>query len=41
MRESQLPALKAEIINDPLTYGYAAWVAAHEPENVAAALRLP
>lgn len=31
-------ALKAEIQNDPQTYGYAAWVAAAEPEKVAGAL---
>src|SRR3990167_2587738 len=30
--------LKNEILTDPLTYGYAAFVAAGEPENVAAAL---
>lgn len=30
--------LKAEIENDPQTYGYAAFLAAGEPENIAAAL---
>jgi hypothetical protein len=33
-----LQALKNEITNDPQTYGYAGWVAASEPENIAAAL---
>jgi hypothetical protein len=33
-----LAQLKTEIQTDPQTYGYAAWVAAHEPENVAAAI---
>jgi hypothetical protein len=31
-------ALKVEIVSDPQTYGYAAFVTAGEPENVAAAL---
>lgn len=31
-------ALKTEIQTDPLGYGYAGYLAAHEPENVAAAL---
>lgn len=35
---AQLAQLKTEINTDPQTYGYAAWVAASEPENVAAAL---
>ena len=32
------PALKSEINNDPLAYGYQAFVTAAEPENVAALL---
>jgi hypothetical protein len=34
----ELAALKAELQTDPLTYGYAAFIAANEPENCAAAL---
>lgn len=29
------PALKSEILNDPQTYGYAAFVTSHEPEKIA------
>lgn len=36
-----LPALKSEITTDPVTYGYAANVAAGEPEVVAAKLNKP
>lgn len=31
-------ALKSELTNDPNTYGYQNWIAAREPEKVAAAL---
>jgi hypothetical protein len=38
LTSADLVALKAELLTDPLTYGYAAFIAANEPENCAAAL---
>ena len=38
LTDSQYATLRTEIQTDPLAYGYAAFLAAHEPENVAAAL---
>jgi hypothetical protein len=38
MMAVNLPVLKNELLTDPLTYGYAAFIAANEPESCAAAL---